>query len=401
MPGSDVPRPAQKGVGTIVLLADQGISSATNFAASVLAIRASDGAEFAQAGIALVLVRLTIGVARSWSAEASVTYAADLTNVRQEIGRSARTGAGCSLVLSLVFLAVLALTNSLTLELGLFVLLGGVVIGAGEAARATALLSRHMLPALMYDSVWALVMIGWLVVARPQSPGGVLLIWAGSSGVALVVFVRALLLKGPDTGPSFRQRLGVAMEAMADRGGSQVATLILAFGLPATLSAGFTAARNLLAPLNPIAIAVFNLAFPASRSAHPAARGRLIIKNVAVISGGVTIVCAVSRLIPYDSMLTAVGPTWDVAYSFVVPVGMAYAAMLFVQAAASVARGAGFAPEVRLSRLIAAAMGFFPSLVVFVVVSPNLNVVVAVSGIALLGSLQFVAYTWHKVTVRG
>ncbi|WP_224122876.1 hypothetical protein [Nocardioides mangrovi] len=330
-----------------------------------------------------------------------MTYSVDLSNVPAEVGRSARTAAVGSLVLALASLAVLAASGALSWGTGLFVVIGGIAMSVGEAARATSILCRRMVPALWYDVIWTVAMVGLMIGLRPHSPEGVLLIWAGSSIVALLVFSRALGHRPPPSGPSVRQRLGLAMEAMADRGGSQVATLILATGLPATMSAGFTAARNLLAPLNPIAIAVFNLAFPASRDAEAAARGRLIVQNVVVISGGVALVCLGIQLAPRDVMVAVAGPTWDSAKEFVLPVSLSYAAMLYVQAASSVARGAGLAREVRVSRLIAAGLGFFPSLAVFFLASPGVALVVVVSAIAFLGSLQFVVFTWNMVTSKG
>ncbi|MGV0715792.1 hypothetical protein ABQE93_10325 [Mycolicibacterium sp. XJ662] len=367
----------------------------------VLAVHASQGSEFATAGIVLVILRLNIGISRSWSAEASLTYAGEITRPGEEIGRSARIAGPCALSLSLIGLILLYAGNTLSIEVALLLVTAGVSMSVGEAARSTALLCQRVGTALWYDSVWLIVSASLYFVLSPRTPIAILMLWNIGSMAALVVFGRYLVQRCDSPGPSMRQRLGIAADAVADRGASQVATLVLAFGLRPELSAGFTAARNLLGPLNPIALSLFNLTFPRSRRSDAIGRGRLLVRNLVVIFVAVTALCLVLMALPTALMTSAVGETWSTAAQFLIPVSLSYMGMLFVQTSSAVGRGAGLGQEVRRSRFLAALLGLVPSTLIFTSLLPGMAVVFVASAIALAGSIQFALIVLRKVTLKG
>lgn len=381
----------------LLILFDQALSSGINFAAVVLAVRASHGSEFSAAGIVLIILRLTIGISRSWSSEASLTHAAEGIRPGEEIGRSARIAVPCALILSIVGLLPLYFDNLLSNEIAVLLLTAGVSMSVGEAARSTALLFQRVGQALCYDVVWVVVSVSLYFLLSPQTAIDVLMLWNFGSIAALAVFAPHLLQRHALAGPSMRQRLGIAVDAVADRGTSQGATLILASGLHGELSAGFTAARNLLAPLNPIALSLFNLTFPHSRRSDATGRRRLLTRNLLLIFVSVTALSLVLALLPTALMTSAVGQTWSIAAQFLVPVTMSYMGMLFVQTASAVGRGAGLGREIRRSRLLAAALGLVPSMIIFTSLLPDRAVVNVVSAIALAGSIQFAVVVWIKV----
>jgi hypothetical protein len=260
-------------------------------------------------------------------------------------------------------------------------------------------MSGTIRPAVVLDASWLVIFGASFAISRPDSPLLILNLWWLSAILPLACFLMMVrpTFRVNGSGATVSERCKIAGETFVDRGGSQLATVVLALGASPSSTAGLTAARALLAPINPFVSVLFNYFLPASRSSNVEGRLAMLRMGCYTVVGGVAAIVGVLLLIPDSLLRVVVGPTWSLARPFVFAVGATYVGSMLVQVGVAVGRGSGVSVAIRSARLLAAAGGFVPSTLVFLAAVQDVGAVYAVAIGSSIGALLFISATRRSI----
>lgn len=240
-------------------LADQALSSATNFGGSILAARALTSSGFGAVAVGFSLFLLVLGVSRAWSSEPLVIrYSASLASDRAvAVSRAAGSSVAIGLLAG-VLIGTLALAFDGALRAVLLVLAISLpFLALQDLWRFALIMQGRQRSAAANDGLWLLVMLLAFAVSSRSglSPAGAIACWAVGALVAagLGLFqlrcrpsVRALTwwTEQRDLGARF------AIEFLVVIGVSYALTIGVAAIDGLDDSAGLRGAQVLMGPLN-------------------------------------------------------------------------------------------------------------------------------------------------------
>jgi O-antigen/teichoic acid export membrane protein len=320
-------------------IADQALSSLTNFALGIILARSVDASAFGAFTIAFVAYVVGLGVSRSVAAQPLVIRYSAVPPGRWTEGVAAASGVTLwiGITSALIAAAIAALTSGALREA--FLVLAIVVPGLlfqDNWRYAFFARGRDSL-AFLNDLIWVIVMVPAMVVALivwPGSIGGPMLAWGGAALVAGVtgylqtrirprpMRARAWLRDHRDLTPRFVGEFGITLAA------TQLS--LVALGAISGLGAAGTlrAAALLLGPLNILFQGVGLIAVPEGVATLKRS-GRDLQRFAAVIALVLALVAiawgAFLTLVPVSTGVLVLGPTWVSAHDLVLPLALALA----------------------------------------------------------------------------
>ncbi len=317
-------------------VADQGLSSLTNFLLGIAAVKNLTPRDFGAFSIAFGVYTLALGTARALTSEPLMVRFSGVSESEWRTGVAAATGTA-TLVASVAALgcfAVAAVTNGALASAlaAMGVMMPGLLIQDGW--RFAFFSSHRGAAAFVNDLVWAGVLacaIAYLVSADRMDVFVVVLAWGGSASVAaLVGILQSRVVPAPRRVFSwFRRQADLAPRFTAEFGLSTVVTQLIIFAVGAmvglTAAGAIRAGQLLLGPLTVVYLGVSLAAVPeAIRTLTISQAG---LKRVCRLWGAVLAAAALgigfaAYVLPdqYGTML--LGPSWDLAHTVVLPLSV-------------------------------------------------------------------------------
>jgi len=390
-------------------LADQGLSSVTNFALGVLVARSLAPPEFGAFAIAFSVYTIALGVARALTGEPMVVRFSAASSEDSKIAAGAVTGTSIlvGIVAGLVCIAsgiVVrgALGSGLT-ALGLT--MPGLLLQ--DAWRFVFFSGRRGVAAFLNDLAWAIILVFWIVfllLAGKTSVWWLVLAWGGSGSVAglLGIFqARVVPAAGRATG-WFRQQRDLIPRFIGEFGITTLVAQVTIFAIGALAGLAdvgtIRAGQLLLGPLNVIFLGIGLAGLPEAVRALMVSEAKL--RQACVFISAALALCALGvgafgSVLPDRFGAALLGENWPFAQRVVVPLSIG-------MAGSGVIMGAG----IGLRALAAARL----SLRARLLVAP-LVLATALSGAALWGARGAAwgfafAYTigslvWWRYFLRG
>lgn len=315
-------------------VADQALSSLTNFALALVVARAVDLREFGAFSIVFATYTIVLGIARAVATEPlAVRYSGA---GEAELRRATAAAAGVSLSVSVAAAAACAGASAVSDGaladglLALAVVLPGVVVQ--DSWRLSFFAAEKGRSALANDLVWAVLLTAGLalLLARsgPPSAAEVLLVWGAAGGLAAIAGgfqTRALpsLRRTPawlrDTSALSSRYAGEFLTTVA---GTQLT--LFGVGVVAGLAqaGALRGGQVVLGPLNVLFMGTALVAVPEALRALRESRRRLEVV-VAKVSGVLTVAALVWGIavlaLPDSAGEAVLGETWDAAEPLVLP----------------------------------------------------------------------------------
>ncbi len=363
-------------------IADQALSSLTNFALTVLVARSVTESEFGAFAIAVLVYLTVLGIVRGLLAEPlAVRFSAAPPAARNQASAAA-TGAsvwagalvGAGLLVVATFFG--GTTRSVLLALGIS--MPGLALQ--DAWRFVFVTEGRPARAAANDLVWALAQfgaVGALLAFTDAGAGAFVLAWGLAANVAaLVGCAQAGMLPALGAGPRWARRhldLGgpFALDFTAQVGGSYVSLFVVTAIAGLDAVAGLRGAQVLLGPVNVLYLGARLIAVP--EGARLAARGgRAVVRLSAVVAlalgAAAAVVGTILLLLPDSIGTELLGDTWDAARRVLLPTTLLMAANGIGVAAVTGLRSLAAARESLRARLLVAPL---------LVVGATIGVVVA------------------------
>jgi len=328
-------------------VADQGLSSLTNFAIAVVAARQAGVAEFGAFGIAFTSYLLLLGISRSVCTDPLVVrFSVDGTPGRRQ---AAKAATGAALAVSVPAAVVCALVG----------------LAFSGPLRVSMLSLAVCIPGLLFQDS---IRFAFFALGRPARAAANDLLWVGGQAVAFAGLFRltdpspALLLLGwglaatvaAIAGPFqsglwpsplrarqwFRDQAELSGRYLLDYFAlaGQVHLVLYGLGVVAGLQAlgAFRAAQLLLGPLNTLFFAALGTAVPEGARVRGDGAGTLyrMIRNLAIVLPSFAILWVTAlAFLPDRAGRAILGDSWPAAHDLILLIG-AMTAMTGVIAAA-------------------------------------------------------------------
>ena len=341
VPGSPVPDPPDPPAPpslrgrAVWTLADQALSSLTNFGLAILVAGSVSATAFGAFSIALLTFSFVIGVNRATISDPlMIQYSAASPG---ELRDAVRRAAGAALALGLAAGGLCAAAGMLlqddarTALVALGLALPGLLVqdtwrygffAAGRPAAATA-----------NDLVWAVVQFGLVAVLLVTGRGSVLTFTLAWGGAALAAGVVGCLQLGTLPDPLRARRywresrhLSVRMgiDFVLNMGAVNIATYLVGAIVGLAGVGGLRAAQTLLGPLQLLFSGLSSFVLPVlSRTVAAGARTGRLAAATAVVAGGLAATwVAVLLLLPHRLGVVLLGESWDGARDVMLATGV-------------------------------------------------------------------------------
>lgn len=319
-------------------VADQAVSSLTNFTLGILVARSVSPSHFGAFSIAFVLYTTALSGARAVVGEPlSVRYSA---SAGVDWKRGASQAMGAAVVVGVVVgfaCAVVRIFDGGVVGSSLF-LLGVTMPGLllQDAWRYAFFTQGRGFQAFLNDSIWALVLFAWIAVllsAGHATVGALILAWGGAACcAALAGIAQARLLPRPSqalTWWSEQRDLAPRFfgEFAAGNGSAQVVTYATAAAGGLTEAGALRGAQLLLGPINIFTMGIGVAAVPAG--VRLLEQGRERLKRAAVfLSAALALITltwgAVIFLLPERWGIALLHDNWLGAHAVVLPLTLAW-----------------------------------------------------------------------------
>lgn len=333
---------------------DQGLSSLTNFALTLLAARSLEPPMFGGFTLAFAAYLVALGLARSAASEPLAVRASGGTE--GEWKEAAGSATGAAVLVGAVGGALMVLAGALAggPVAGALIAIGACLPGLllQDAWRFAFFAASRAAAAAANDAVWSgalailLVIVGF--VGRP-SPTAFALAWglsgtlAGIAGIRQAGLVprpaqvRVWLARHSDLIPRFAGQFAVSM-------GAGQATLYLIGALAGLAAVGaIRAAQVLLGPLNVVFMGAGLVGVPEA-ARHARAGGRAVVRRIGILISGalgaaVVTWAIVVTFLPGRVGSAILGENWVVGRPLLVPVAAAMSGSATLMGAAIILRG--------------------------------------------------------------
>lgn len=320
-------------------LADQALSSLTNFALGIIVARSVDSSAFGAFSFAFAAYALGLGVSRSLGAQPLVISYSATSPARWSTGAAAAGGVALWVgVLSALVAAAIAVLASGALReafLALAIVFPGLLYQ--DSWRYAFFAKGHDSFAFLNDLAWTIVLVPamWAsLVFWPDSVGGPLLAWGGAATIAgLVGYVQTRTRPRPmGTWAWLREHRHLAPRFVGEFATAMAATQLslVALGAIAGLAAVGTlrAGGLLLGPLNILYQGVGLVAVPeavavlrrSERELHRFAVVLAAILALVAVAWGVAVF-----LLPAWLGTLILGTNWSSAHDIVLPLALGLA----------------------------------------------------------------------------
>lgn len=320
-------------------LADQSLSSLTNFAFGVAAARTLGPAGFGAFGIAFTTYLVALGVCRALACEPLVVRFSSTSFLHWRKGTESAVGAALTIA---VIMGLLVGAIGLTVDqpvrdglLGLGVILPGLLLQ--DAWRFVFFADGRGSAAFLNDLVWALLLLPLLLLLAAANEFSVLslvLAWGGSATVAAILGLHQarLMPRVHRTLPWLREQRDLApryvVEFLASNGATQV--VVFAVGALAGLSVlgNLRAGLLVLGPLNVLcqglSLALLPRQVRKARHGPSGLVGSALITSFLIVSVTLTWGASAS-FAPSAIGRELLGPIWDGIHQIMLPLSIGIA----------------------------------------------------------------------------
>ena len=320
-------------------LADQALSSLTNFALGIIVARTVDVAAFGAFSYAFLAYAVGLGVNRSVASQPLVIRYSAVARARWAAGVGVAGGVTLWLgLLSALVAAAIAMLSSGVLReafLALALVFPGLLYQDGW--RYAFFAEGRAVSAFLNDLAWTLVMVPAMLASLmfwPDSVAGPVLAWGAAATVAaLIGYVQARIRPKPASMRAWlREQRDLAPRYVGEFLTTMAASLLslIALGAIAGLAAAGTlrAGGLLLGPLNILYQGVGLVAVPegvallhrSERALHRFAIGLAVILAVVALGWGMAMF-----LLPATIGALILGPNWAPAHEVVLPLAIGVA----------------------------------------------------------------------------
>lgn len=317
---------------------DQALSSATNFAVSVVVAREVTIREFGAFTTAFIAYTIVMGVSRSACMEAVLMRFSQVSHA--EWSRATRAATGAALVVGTAaggLSAVVGLATAGTFRavfLALAVSLPGLILQ--DAWRFAFFAAERGRSAFLNDLAWAIALVPLLVLAlsRGASVGPLALAWGTAATFAAIVgvFQAGLLPKPSGAIGWWRENRRLASRILGEFAAMTATAHLTLYGVGAVAGiralAALRGAQILLGPLNVIVIGIGLVAIP--EGVRLLKRSTASLRKAAQALAAALAACALTLgtvlvLLPERIGESVLGRTWGSARHVVFPIAICLA----------------------------------------------------------------------------
>lgn len=320
-------------------IADQALSSLTNFGLTLIVARSVPRAEFGRFSLIFGVYVVVSGVGQAVAAgPLAIRHSSRPRTTFEEAVKSA-SGATLLLGIGSGILCVMIgrlVTGAGSALLALGVMLPGLLVQ--DTLRFSFVAQGRPAKAAINDGAWALMQLGGLgaiLVSGHESTTAFVLAWGGSAtAAALLGCVQAGLVPQVAASREWLRYEGqlaflLATEALTVRASVQVTMLIIGAIAGLDALASIRGAQVLLSPLNPVFLGGFLVGVP-EVARHVGTDRRLVVRHVQWTSA-VTVLIALSWCVVVLALSRQLGPellgaTWSGARPLIALVGLQYVA---------------------------------------------------------------------------
>ena len=370
---------SQAANGRALAIADQVLSAAQNFALLSLAARQLNAVAFGYFALALTVCWLLFGVNLAIVTEPILVRSGLVRPGRwprligSAVAFTGLTSAGLGVGCLLVAFVVPRELRSAMLVVGVIL----PVLGVFETVRTAALARLEQAVALAMDSAWVLVWLVALLLARPQTVAGQLLVWGLTCLAGLGAYLGwhvaevPSMRRGLRSGAYVRFSRGLKrlylFEYLSTGGLAHLFTMGISGVVGVAAIGGYRAAQAVTGPVNTVLNALRMVVVPIfSRAArhrqglpprYPVALSGLLVIAVLLMTG-------VLLLIPMSLGRALFGVTWSAAAPLVLAVSLQRAAAAALVGPITALRVSDAAGKTVRLRVIAAVAGYLVALLV-------------------------------------
>jgi O-antigen/teichoic acid export membrane protein len=319
-------------------LADQSLSSVTNFVLGVVVARSVSAEDFGAFSLAFAVYMLLLGLTRSSSTEPLLVR---FTKPNDSWTRGVGAAAGAAAVIGVIagigcLLAGLVLGEGLGSALiGLGITLPGLMVQ--DAWRYAFFAQGRAVQAFVNDLVWSIALVltmGPVLAQGTSSVSWYVVAWGAAATVGAVAgLVQARLFPRPDRALSWwREQSDLLREYVAQFGALQGAARLGDFGVGAVAGVralgSLRGAQMLLGPLNVLVMGARLIAVPEAVRLLDSSPHRLRRACVAVsgsLAAAAILWGLVLTLLPQAAGEALLGATWEGAHRVMFPMALSMA----------------------------------------------------------------------------
>lgn len=347
-------------------IADQAVSSLTNFALVIVVAHESDTLTFGLFALAFATYSIALGCCRGLCSEPLVVRYSDVPASVWRSGVPLATGSALAIgaILGVVCVAIGLVAGGQAT--GLFVVLGLMLPGLllQDTWRYSFFAAKRGSSAFANDAICALLLLPALVafvVMSHLSAAMAMALWGGAATVAaLAGIAQARLLPRPlRISTWWRRQSDLAPRYLAEFTAIAGESQVVLYGIAVIVNlAAVAAIRGGLMLLGPLNILVFGVGMSGVPEAVRLLRSgvrRLIVWCVAISAGMVVLIAlwaGMLMLVPSSLGSSVVGPVWHTARPLVPALAIGMAALAVVIGAAIGLRALQAAPRSLRARLI-------------------------------------------------
>ena len=353
-------------------LADQGLSSLTNFVLGIVVARSVGLTEFGAFGLVYAAYQIVAGLSRAVTAQPLLIRYSGVSTPDWRRGVSAATGIALLVGVASGILALgIALASDGPLRLAflaLAIVLPGLIVQ--DAWRFAFFAHGRGRTAFLNDLVWAIAQLTALVVAFGSGAGTVfwaVIAWGGAASLAAVVGVaQARLIPRPLAARRWSREHRDLLPPYIGEVAAYILAgqlMLYAVGLVAGLAVvgALRAAATLLGPLNVVVQGFYLVAVPeAVRVLRTSAARftRLCVVAALALAAAAVAWTAILVLLPESLGEALMGSVWDPAHAILLTWGLAFAAINLGTGASIGLRALAAAPRSLRAAVVTSIIGF-------------------------------------------
>ena len=353
-------------------LADQALSSLTNFVLGIVVARTVGLTEFGAFGLAFTAYLIVTGVGRAVTGQPILIRYSGVDSARWRRGTAAATGAGVVIgVASAVLALAIALASDGPLRaafLALALVLPGLVVQ--DSWRFAFFAASRGRDAFLNDLVWAIVQLTAFLIAIALGGGTVfwaVIAWGGAATLAAFVgIVQARVIPRPTAARGWSIEHRDLLPAYIGETAAYILAgqlVLYAIGLVAGLAVvgALRGAQLLLGPLNVVVQGFYLVAVPeAVRVLNSSARrfAQLCLAAGLALAGVAVAWTLILVLLPDSAGQALLGDVWLPAHSVMLAWGLAFAASNLGYGASIGLRALAAAPRTLRAAVVTSVISF-------------------------------------------
>jgi len=391
-------------------LADQAVSSLTNFAVSLYVAHSLGPTQFGAFSLAYVTYSFVLNASRGLATDPLLVRfsGAELPAWRRAVTSCTGTALGVGLVAGLAMLAAAALLHgtSSVAFLAIGLTMPGLMLQ--DSWRYAFFALGRGSQAFLNDTIWALVMVPGLLYLRFSHNENVfwfILVWGSAATVAAAIgpWQARVVPRLTDARKWVSQQRDLAFRYLTVNTTNSGSAQLRAYGIGGLVglaAVGYVQAANLL--MGPFLVVLMGISLVTVPEAARALRKSLrhlriycLVLSVAVAVAALAWSCAILVLLPRGLGHLVLRSHWEPTYPLVVPLTIAIMAQCFVDGASAGLRALGSAGRNVRAQLIQSATFVTLAMVGAAIAPRQYGALGAMAGSATATVFAAVLWWWH------